>query len=173
MKPQRFHRISGSTCIAAQADRLQTVPSMKAKFIRLILPVFLASAAAGAAIAGTISCVPAPGNAGGAPWIRRIAIDEHARTVNMDVVRHRTKDADTMGKMRAELLSMDETQGGEPVYVFNAVPTAGSEVTNLFKLFKSGEWRLISAGVAFVGKVPVLRGIEPGIVFDCKRSDLG
>jgi len=27
--------------------------------------------------------------------------------------------------------------------------------------------------VAFVGKVPVLRGIEPGIVFDCKRSDLG
>ncbi|NVM90823.1 hypothetical protein [Variovorax sp. SG517] len=146
---------------------------MKAKSIRFILPAFLAAAATGSAIAGTISCVPAPGNAGPAPWIRRIAIDEHARTVNMDVVRHRTKEADTMGKMRAELLSMDETQGGEPVYVFNAIPTAGSEVTNLFRLFKAGEWRLASAGVAFMGKVPVLRGIEPGIAFDCRRSDLG
>lgn len=146
---------------------------MKAQFIRLILPAFFAAATAAPAIAGTITCIPAPGNAGPAPWIRRIFIDEHSRTVNMDVVRHRTKDTDTMGKMRAELLSMDETQGGEPVYVFNAVPAAGSEVTNLFRLFKTGEWRLVGAGVAFVGKVPALRAIEPGIVFDCKRSDLG
>lgn len=78
-----------------------------------------------------------------------------------------------MGKMRAELLGMEETQGGEPAYVFNAIPAAGDEVTNLFKLFKAGEWRLISAGVVFIGKVPTLRAIEPGRVFDCKRSDLG
>ncbi len=78
-----------------------------------------------------------------------------------------------MGKMRAELLSMEETQSGEPVYVFNAIPSAGSEVTHLFRLFKAGEWRLIGAGVTFMGKVPALRAVEPGLVLECKRSDLG
>lgn len=145
---------------------------MKPKFTRLILPALFAAAAV-PAFAGTISCVPAPGHAGQNQWIRRIAIDEHSRTVNMDIVRFRTRDTDTMGKMRAELLSMDETQNGEPIYVFNSIPAAGSEVTSLFKLFKTSEWRLISAGVTFVGKVPALRAIEPGTVFDCKRSDMG
>ncbi|WP_432725855.1 hypothetical protein [Variovorax sp. W6] len=145
---------------------------MKSKPIRLILHAFIALSA-GPTIAGTITCTPAPSSSGPAPWIRKIAIDEHSRTVNMDIVRHRTKDADTMGKMRAELLSMDEIQGGEPAYVFNAIPVSGDEVTSLFKLFKAGEWRLISAGVVFIGKVPTLRAIEPGRVFDCKRSDLG
>jgi len=128
----------------------------------------------GACAAGTITCVPGPA-AASAPshWIRRIAIDEHSRTVNMDIVRSRTKDTETMGKMRAELLSMDETQSGEPVYVFNALPSVGTEVTHLFRLFKAGEWRLIGAGVTFMGKVPALRAVEPGLVLDCKRSDLG
>ncbi|HEX7863675.1 MAG TPA: hypothetical protein VF555_01935 [Variovorax sp.] len=145
---------------------------MKFNLTRLALHAFFA-VAAGSTTAGTITCVPAHNGAGPAPWIRRIAIDEHSRTVNMDIVRQRTKDADTMGKLRAELLSMDETQGGEPVYVFNAIPAAGDEVTSLFRLFKAGEWRLISAGVTFVGKVPALRAIEPGRVFDCRRSDMG
>ncbi|MDQ0082968.1 hypothetical protein J2W35_003327 [Variovorax boronicumulans] len=145
---------------------------MKLKPTYFALHLFFA-AAAGSAAAGTIACVPAHNSAGPAPWIRRISIDEHSRTVNMDIVRQRTKDTDTMGKMRAELLSMDETQGSEPVYVFNAIPAAGDEVTNLFKLFKAGEWRLISAGVTFVGKVPVLRAVDPGTVFNCKRSDMG
>jgi hypothetical protein len=145
---------------------------MKLKPTQFALHVFFA-VAAGSAAAGTIACVPAHNGTGPAPWIRRISIDEHSRTVNMDIVRQRTKDTDTMGKMRAELLSMDETQGGEPVYVFNAIPAAGDEVTNLFKLFKAGEWRLISAGVTFAGKVPVLRAVDSGTVFNCKRSDMG
>ncbi|MFS2203319.1 hypothetical protein [Variovorax sp. Varisp36] len=149
-----------------------TISSMKFKPTRLAVHLLLA-AAAGSCAAGTIVCAPASSGAGPAPWIRRISIDEHSRTVNMDVVRQRTKDADTMGKMRAELLSMDETQGGEPVYVFNAIPAASDEVTHLFKLFKAGEWRLIRAGVTFVGKVPALRTIETSTVLDCKRSDLG
>lgn len=147
---------------------------MKFRPTRFALHLLLLAAAAGSAMAGTIACVPAQNNpAGPAPWIRRISIDEHSRTVNMDVVRQRTRDADTMGKMRAELLGMDEMQSGEPVYVFNAIPAAGDEVTHLFKLFKAGEWRLIRAGVTFAGKVPVLRTIETSEVFDCKRSDLG
>ena len=90
----------------------------------------------------------------------------------MDIVRSRTKDTETMGKMRAELVSMEETSG-EPVYVFNSIPTAGVEVTNLFRLFKTEEWRLVSVGVTFVNKVPALRAIEPSVVFDCKRSSMG
>lgn len=140
---------------------------------RLALQLLLLSAA-GTSAAGTITCVPGPATASApAHWIRRIAIDEHSRTVNMDIVRSRTKDTETMGKMRAELLGMEETQSGEPVYMFNAIPSVGVEVTHLFKLFKAGEWRLIGAGVTFVGKVPTLRAVEPGTVFDCKRSDLG
>lgn len=91
----------------------------------------------------------------------------------MDVVRSRTKDTETMGKMRAELVSMEGSSSGEPVYVFNAIPLAGDEVTSLFRLFKSGEWHLIKAEVTFVNKVPALRSVAPGAVFDCKRSDLG
>lgn len=166
-----MHAIRGSRRRAGQPTQ-HAIPSMKSKPIRFALNAFLA-VTAGSAFAGTITCVPAPGGTGPAPWIRKIAIDEHSRTVNMDVVRHRTKDTDTMGKMRAELLGMEETQGGEPAYVFNAIPAAGDEATNLFRLFKAGEWRLISAGVVFIGKVPTLRAIEPGRVFDCKRSDLG
>ena len=57
--------------------------------------------------------------------------------------------------------------------MFNAIAADGAEVTHLFRLHKAGEWRLASAGVVFVGKVPTLRTIEPGKVFDCKRSELG
>jgi hypothetical protein len=57
--------------------------------------------------------------------------------------------------------------------VFNAIAADGAEVTHLFRLHKAGEWRLASAGVVFVGKVPTLRTFEPGKVFDCKRSELG
>jgi hypothetical protein len=139
-----------------------------------LLRALLLAATAGSCAAGTITCVPGPSaNAAPSSWIRRIAIDEHSRTVNMDIVRSRTKDTETMGKMRAELLSMEETQAGEPIYVFNSIPAVGVEVTHLFKLFKAGEWRLISAGVTFAGKVPALRAIDPGVVFDCRRSDLG
>jgi hypothetical protein len=126
--------------------------------------------------AGKISCVPgAASNAAGAPFnpVRRISIDEHSRTVNMDVVRARTKDTETMGKLRGDLLSMDELQSGEPVYVFNAIPAAGAEALSMFRLFKAGEWRLIGAVVSFAHKMPLLRSVEPGVVFDCKRSDLG
>ncbi len=142
---------------------------------RLACQLLLLLSAAGSASAGTIACVPGPQHGGAAPFnpIRRIAIDEHSRTVNMDIVRSRTKDTETMGKMRAELVSMEETQSGEPVYVFNSIPTAGDEVTSLFKLFKASEWHLIRAGVTFVNKVPALRAIEQSAVFDCKRSDLG
>jgi hypothetical protein len=141
---------------------------------RLACQLLLLLSAAGSVSAGTIACVPGP-HSGAVPFnpIRRIAIDEHSRTVNMDIVRARTKDTETMGKMRAELVSMEDTQSGEPVYVFNSIPTAGDEVTSLFKLFKAGEWHLIRAGVTFVNKVPALRAIEQSVVFDCKRSDLG
>lgn len=78
-----------------------------------------------------------------------------------------------MGKLRADLVSMEDSQSGEPVYVFNSIPTVDVETTSLFKLFKATEWRLISAGVTFVNKVPVLRAVEQSVVFDCKRSDMG
>ena len=64
---------------------------------RLALQALLLTTA-GACAAGTITCVPGPA-AASAPshWIRRIAIDEHSRTVNMDIVRSRTKDTETIG----------------------------------------------------------------------------
>lgn len=141
-----------------------------------LLPLLLS--AAGSASAGTITCVPGPGAATGSSsslnWVRRISIDEHSRTVLMDTVRGKTKDAETtVIKMRAELVSMEETQSGEPVYVFNSIPAAGVEMTNLFRLFKAGEWRLASAGVIFVNKMPALRSVEQSAAFDCKRSGLG
>jgi hypothetical protein len=140
----------------------------------LLLLLSLLSAA-GSASAGTITCVPGPGGAAGSSfnWVRKISIDEHSRTVLMDTVRGKTKDAETVTKMRAELVSMEDTQSGEPVYVFNSIPAPGVEVTNLFRLFKAGEWRLASAGVIFVNKVPALRAVEQSAVFDCKRSGLG
>jgi len=147
------------------------VHAKRLAFLRLLL-----CAAAGHASAGTITCVPAAPVSGAAAAfnpIRKISIDEHARTVNMDIVRARTKDTETMGKMRGELLSMDENQSGEPIYVFNAIPAAGTEVMSLYRLFKASEWRLISAGVTFISKVPALRSVEPATVFDCKRSDMG
>lgn len=146
---------------------------MRIPATRLVCQLLLLVSAAGSASAATITCVPGPVS-GTAPfnWVRRISIDEHSRTVNMDVVRSRTKDTETMGKMRAELVSMDDASG-DPVYVFNSIPTLGVDVTHLFKLFKAGDWRLISAGVTFVNKTPALRAIEPGVVFDCKRSDMG
>jgi len=150
----------------------QRPSSMKPQSAKAALQVFFALLT-GPAFAGTITCTPARGGAGPASWIRRIAIDDHSRTVNMDVVRHRTKDTETMGKIRADLLGIEETQGGEPAYVFNAASGGGDEITHLFRLHKAGEWRLASAGVVFVGKVPTLRTIEPGRVFDCKRSELG
>jgi len=142
---------------------------------RLVFQLLVLSLAAGSASAGTITCVPAAGSGAAAPFnrVRRIAIDEHSRTVNMDVVRFRTKDTETMGKLRADLVSMEDSQSGEPVYVFNSIPAAGVEVTSLFKLFKAAEWRLMSADVAFVNKVPAVRAVEQGAVFDCKRSDMG
>ena len=147
---------------------------MNIRTTRVACQLLLLFSAASPVSAGTIACVPSPGGGTGPfNWIRRIAIDEHSRTVNMDVVRARTKDTETMGKMRAELVGMEGTSSGEPIYVFNAIPLAGDEVTSLFRLFKSGEWHLIKAEVVFVNKVPALRGIAPGVAFDCKRSDLG
>ncbi|MCR6479547.1 hypothetical protein NU688_25540 [Variovorax sp. ZS18.2.2] len=147
---------------------------MNTRTTRLAWQLLLLLSAAGSASAGTIACVPSPSSAAGSfNWIRRIAIDEHSRTVSMDIVRSRTKDTETMGKMRAELVSMDGTSSGEPIYLFNAIPAAGDEVTSLFRLFKSGDWQLARAGVVFVNKVPALRSVEPNMMFDCKRSDLG
>jgi hypothetical protein len=147
---------------------------MNIRTIRRACQLLLLLSAAGSVSAGTIACVPSPGGAAGSfHWIRRIAIDEHSRTVNMDIVRSRTKDTETMGKMRAELVNMEGTSSGEPVYLFNSIPAAGDEVTNLFKLFKSGEWQLARVEVVFVNKVPALRGVEPTMSFDCKRSDVG
>lgn len=142
---------------------------------RLAFSLLFLSLAAGSASAGKITCVPGASSGPGTPFnsIRRISIDEHSRTVNMDIVRSRTKDTETMGKLRADLVSMEDSQSGEPAYVFNSIPTVGVETTSLFKLFKTTEWRLISAGVIFVNKVPVLRAVEQSVVFDCKRSDMG
>ena len=142
---------------------------------RLAILFFVLAWATGSASAGTITCVPAASNGPAAPfnWVRRIAIDEHSRTVNLDVVRSRTKDTETMGKMRADLVHMEDSPSGEPAYVFNSIPTAGAEATHLFRLSKAGEWRLISASVAVANKLPALRAVEQGVVFDCKRSDLG
>lgn len=143
---------------------------------RKVLLCLLCCAAATSAWAGKINCVPGAASTGaGAPFnaIRRISIDEHSRTVNMDVVRTRTKDTETMGKMRGDLLSMDDDQSGEPVYVFNAIPAAGADAMSLFRLSKAGEWRLIGAVVSFAHKVPALRSVEPGVVFDCRRSEMG
>lgn len=136
--------------------------------------LLLLLSAAGAATAGTITCVPGPSaGAGSFHWVRKISIDEHSRTVLMDTVRSKTKDAETLSKMRGELVSIDDTQSGEPIYVFNSIPGPGVEVMSLFKLFKAGEWHLISAGVSFVNKMPALRAVEQSAVFDCKRSGLG
>jgi hypothetical protein len=148
---------------------------MSTRTRRLAFSLLFLSLAAGSASAGKITCVPGASSGAAAPfnWIRRISIDEHSRTVNMDIVRSRTKDTETMGKLRADLVSMEDSQSGEPIYVFNSIPTAGVEVTSLFKLFKATEWRLITAGVTFVNKVPALRAVEQSVVFDCKRSDLG
>ena len=147
---------------------------MNIRTLRHACQLLMLFSTAGSAVAGTIACVPSPGGAAGSfNWIRRISIDEHSRTVNMDIVRSRTKDTETMGKMRAELVSMEGTSSGEPIYLFNAIPAAGDEVTSLFKLFKSGDWQLVRAGVVFVNKVPALRSVEPSMAFDCKRSDLG
>jgi hypothetical protein len=142
---------------------------------RLSCLLLLLLAAAGPVVAGTITCVPGPGGGAGSSfnWVRRISIDEHSRTVLIDIVRARTKDAETVGKMRAELVSMEDTQSGEPVYIFNSIPAPGVEALNLFRLFKAGEWRLIGAGVTFVSKVPALHAVEQSAVFDCKRSGLG
>jgi hypothetical protein len=143
---------------------------------RLAFPLlFSLLSAAGSTWAGKITCIPGAntGVASSLNSIRRISIDEHSRTVNMDVVRSRTKDTEIMGKLRADLVNMEDSQSGEPVYVFNSIPTVGAETTSLFKLFKTTEWRLISAGVTFVNKVPALRAVEQSVVFDCKRSDLG
>ena len=130
---------------------------MNIRTTRRACQLLLLLSAAGSVSAGTIACVPSPGGAAGSfNWIRRIAIDEHSRTVNMDIVRSRTKGTETMGKMRAELVSMEETSSGEPVYLFNSIPAAGDEVTSLFKLFKSDEWQLARAGVVFLNKVPTL-----------------
>ena len=143
---------------------------------RLAFPLlFSLLSAAGSTWAGKITCIPGAntGVASSLNSIRRISIDEHSRTVNMDVVRSRTKDTEIMGKLRADLVNMEDSQSGEPVYVFNSIPTVGAETTSLFKLFKTTELRLISAGVTFVNKVPALRAVEQSVVFDCKRSDLG
>jgi len=148
---------------------------MSVRANRLAFHFLMLFSAAGAAQAGTVTCVPGASNAPATPfnWVRRISIDEHSRTVNLDVVRSRTKDTETMGKMRADLVGMEESQSGEPVYVFNSTPMAGAEVTHLFKLSKAGEWRLVSAAVVVANKVPSLRTVEPSVVFDCKRSDMG
>ena len=148
---------------------------MKIQTRRLACRALLLLLAAGSASAKTITCVPvASKDTPYLHWVRRISIDEPSRTVNMDIVRFRTKDSETMGKLKAELVSSTDTQFGEPIYVFNTIPAAGVEVTHLFKLFKSlDDWRLISAGVTFVGKTPALKAIEPSAVFDCKRSEMG
>ncbi len=82
-----------------------------------------------AASAATIVCTPGPA-AGNAPFnaVRRIAIDEFSRTVNLDVVRSKTRETETLGKMRADLVGMDESSG-DPVYVFNSIPTSEVETT--------------------------------------------
>ncbi len=136
-----------------------------------LLPALAASCVA--ASAATIVCTPGPA-AGQAPpsAVRRIAIDEIARTVNLDVVRSKAREADTLVKMRADLVGMDESSG-DPVYVFNSIPTSEVETTTLFRLFKAGEWRLSSATLSFMGKLPVLRAADGGAVFNCKRSSLG
>ncbi|AVQ80901.1 MULTISPECIES: hypothetical protein [unclassified Variovorax] len=148
---------------------------MKIQTRRLACQALLLLLAAGSASAKTITCVPvASKDTPYLHWVRRISIDEPSRTVNMDIVRFRTKDSETMGKLKAELVSSTDAQFGEPIYVFNTIPAAGVEVTHLFKLFKSlDDWRLIGAGVTFVGNTPALKAIEPSAIFDCKRSEMG
>lgn len=139
----------------------------------LLLALAACCTAASAASAATMVCTPGPA-AGNAPFnaVRRISIDEFSRTVNLDVVRSKTRETETLGKMRADLVGLDESSG-EPVYVFNSIPTSEVETTTLFKLSKAGEWRLTSATLSIVGKVPMLRSVDGGTVFNCKRSSLG
>jgi len=148
---------------------------MKIRIGRFACQVLVLLVAVGSASAKTITCVPVVSKeTPDLHWVRRIAVDEHSRTVNMDIVRLRTKGSETMGKLKAKLLSTADTQFGEPIYAFNTIPAAGVEVTNLFKLFKSLDgWRFIGAGVTFVGKEPALRAIDSSSAFDCKRSDMG
>ncbi|RTQ35389.1 hypothetical protein EJP69_13515 [Variovorax gossypii] len=148
---------------------------MKTQTRRLACQALLLLLASGSVSARTITCVPAASTDSPHPhWVRRISIDESSRTVNMDIVRFRTKDSETQGKLKAELVNSTETQFGEPIYAFNSLPAAGVEVIHFFKLFKSlDDWRLIGAGVTFVGKTPALRAIELSAIFDCKRSAMG
>ncbi len=140
------------------------------------LPILLLCAAAGSAAAGTITCVPAAAAGGGArPFqpIRKLSIDEHARTVNMDVVRARPQGAEAMGPGRGGQVGLEGNQTGGPGDVGSAIPAEGIRVLSLYRLSKAADWHLIGADVSFAGKMPALRSVEPGVVLDCRRSDLG
>lgn len=141
------------------------------RYSRAVLSAALLSC--GTAMAG-VTCVPT-GDVTEAHWVRKISLDEHSRMVTLDIVRSRAKNVETMGKLRADLVGMEETELGEPVYVFNAIPVPGAEATHLFRLYKGNpHWRLMSATLGATGsKQPALRAVDAGSAFDCKRSAIG
>jgi hypothetical protein len=101
-------------------------------------------------------------------WVRKLTIDASSRSVSLDITKLRTATSTTSGTLSAVIERMDERQFDEPIYVFNAYPTSSVEVTHVFKLFKEfDKWRLISAGLVYVGKQPTLRAVDSGADFTC------
>jgi hypothetical protein len=117
------------------------------------------------AIAGSLVCMPKDNPQ---YWVRKLTIDTSSRSVSLDITKLRTARSTTLDTMSAVIERMDERQFGEPIYVFNAYPTSTVEVTHVFKLFKVfDKWRLISAGLVYVGKQPTLRAVDSGSYFTC------
>jgi len=104
-------------------------------------------------------------------WVRKVSINTVSRTASLDIVKLRTAKSTTLSTMSAVIERIDERQFGEPIFEFNAYPTPQVEVTNVFKLFKVfDKWRLISAGLVYVGNKPTLRAVGTGADFVCKDS---
>jgi hypothetical protein len=121
----------------------------------------------GTAHAAIVTCTPKnPHKA----WVKKITINTSTKRVMLEVEALRTLSGVSLANVDATLENSDETQFDEPIYLFNAYPRPGVEVTNLFKLFKGlSEWRLIDVGVAFVGGKPTLRALGSSEPYDCSK----
>lgn len=119
------------------------------------------------ASAAVVVCVPKDESKS---WIKKISIDTESKKVALEIERFRTRDSVILGKLDAVLESVEDTRPDASTYAFNAYPSPGIEVTNIFKLYKVfNEWRLIEAGLVYVRDKPTLRAIGTSQVFGCTK----
>ena len=130
--------------------------------------IFLAiSSTVTCASAAVVVCTPKDESKS---WIKKISIDTESRKVALEIERFRTRDSVILGKLDAVLESVEDTRPDAPIYAFNAYPTPGIEVTNIFKLFKVfGDWRLIDASLVDVRGKPTLKTIGSSQIFVCTK----